>query len=334
MNWLMSTRLRAVLAGVLVAFLANSSQAGVPDEQLLPKGTLDSVVRVLTPGGNGSGSVIDKKVQYDGQGNVIGYWLCVLTANHVVKNEEGIEIAFNNFGNPNEGPYDAWIVAEGRNKQFGSPSNPEFPDLAILGVKIVGQNPFIDNLVPLTVIDDTNVQVGSRFSVVGYGNTGVLTDINGDHVPDGYLEIRGTYGNRRWGNNIFDYKIKDTWGQWSHQAWEYDLSGPIPPIIGEGFPLRGDSGGPLLVQYPVDVPIYGQFPPVTRPAFTDGLVGVVSRGAAGFVRWGDREYDVRITPEYKAWIDYECMNVPEPASLAALALGSLALLARRRRRKA
>lgn len=325
------SELRTLALFAVLGAIASTGRTIVPDEQLIPKAILDEVVRIYADGAAGTGSIIDKHNVYNGQGQVVGYDLCILTANHVVKNRSQLSIAFNNIGNPNQGPHGAWLVAEGRDKQFGSPSNPEFPDLAILGCR-VAKTEFTESLDPLTVIDDTQIPAGSSFSVVGYGNTGYLDDINGDHIPDGYQEVNGTYGTRRWANNIFDYKVKHHWGQWNHQAWEYDLTGPIPGVIGEGFPLRGDSGGPLLVSDPTNITVYGPAPQL-RPTYTNSIVGVVSFGETGFIDWGDKEYDVRITPEYREWIEMECHMVPEPATMAALGLGLAAVL-RTRRKKA
>lgn len=325
-------KIRGIFALCVSLFGSAVSFAIVPDEHFLPKGVLDQVVRVNVGANdtfNGTGSVIGKILQFSG-GQQVGWFLCVLTANHVVKNWDDVSIGFNNPGNPLSASLPAWVHAEGRNKTFGSPSNPEHPDLAILGVK-VGRSTFIDNLVPLEVIDDTNVPVETSFTVAGYGNSGYMDDINGDHVPDGYREVN-TPPVRRFANNRFDYKIKDTWGQWNHQAWEYDIDGPVPDVLGEGWPMRGDSGGPLLTYNPLPITVYGSEVRII-PAFTDKIVGVVSRGAAGWVPWGSKEYDVRITTEYKNWIHHECSTVPEPSAMIALTLGVATLLARKRAKR-
>ncbi|MEM2125887.1 MAG: trypsin-like serine protease [Candidatus Methanosuratincola sp.] len=320
--------MRAVLS-LAAALVFAASAAIVPDEQFVPKTILEAVVRIQGTAGNGTGSVIDKKPQYDRFGNQIGWFLCVLTANHVVKNSQDLTVGFNNIGNPHGAPYSAWIAAEGRFKDLGGKS----PDIAILGVK-AQLNDFLNRLTPLNVIDDTNYNPGDPFTVVGYGFTGFQQDINGDGVPDGYREVAGTYGNKRFANNTFDRKINTAWGQWSHDAWEYDLTGPAPGIDGEGFPLRGDSGGPLLVQSPVGIPIQTQ-PPRVINAFTRGIVGIVSDGDyfhGNFVRWNlEKERDVRITPLYKDWIMRECEAVPEPSSILALMTATILIVVRRRR---
>jgi hypothetical protein len=311
--------------GLGLAAVVSVSHAIVPDEQLVPKGVLNQVVRVLTDGGNGTGSVIDKKPKMVG-GQQVGWYMCILTANHVTKGASEMNVAFNNVGNPNQGPYDAWLVAEGRRKNIGG----DRPDLAILGIETPMTN-FTNALDPLTVIDDANVSAETRFTVAGFGTTGTLVDLTGDGVSDGYLRQPGTYGNRRAANNRFDQKVQDAWGQWDHKAWKYDLDGPVWDVPNEGWALPGDSGGPLLVRDAVDV----EFEPGGRSMsiFTDAIVGVVSRGdtAGPFYPWGDLEYDVRITPAYREWIEMECMAVPEPTTILVLAAGGLLALARRRR---
>lgn len=328
----------------LVAFSLGvaSAWAIVPDEQFVPKATLREVVRIYS--GNdfyGTGSVIDKiKEQRDAQGNLIGYYMPILTVNHVIKDATNLNVRFNNPGNAHEGPYTAWVVAEGKNKTFGSSQNPEHPDLAILGIK-TGRSDFLDALTGLRVLEDTDVNTGTRFTVSGFGDTGTLTDINGDGVPDGYRQRSDLPPNKRFANNIFDEKMKDRYRDTSnnfeyvHQSWQYDLTGPIPGVDGEGYGLSGDSGAPMLIQDPTDIPIITQYPRTIR-AFTNGIIGLHTRRAAsadpGWNPWGRNAFGVRITPDYRTWIYNEAQNVPEPGSIVALTVGALLALSRKRRR--
>ena len=100
--------------------------------------------------------------------------------------------------------------------------------------------------------------------------------------------------------------------------------------------MDGDSGGAWFFSEPTNDNRFNPAPMV----FSNKLIGVHSYGqidtsdpeyTSGLVRWGSTYGAVKITPGYKAWIDQQCMMVPEPTSMTALGLGAVALLRRRKK---
>lgn len=340
---------------LFAACLFVSIYAIAPEWQRVPKGVgkLDSVVRVYGDDGAGTGSVIAKIPDPFDQNY---YLLCVLTANHVVWDDgyynRNLKVGFHNKGADNALDYSAWIVGEGRFKNIEVNNEQTRPDLAVLGVRVPKME-FFNRLRPLSL--DSDRPTGAGFSVVGYGVTADRFDKDGDGNWDGYLHDRSNpahdYGLKRFANNrIRNPKVWVEDNKWKYWAMEWNLLAIGPGVGGHGNAWVGDSGGPYLVYDPWTITVKPPHPhnPEDVDVFTDKIIGVHTLGETawfgddwpnrgdpprfmkkniGFKSWG-----VPMFAEYREWIEMECMNVPEPASMTALLVGTLYVLARRRRK--
>lgn len=332
---------------LFAACLFVSVYAIAPEWQRVPKGVgkLDSVVRVYGDDGAGTGSVIAKIPDPFDQNY---YLLCVLTANHVVWDDghnPNLKVGFHNKGAPNALDYRAFVVAEGKDKEIYVQGRWTKPDLAILGVRVPRMD-FFDRLRPF----DLGFMQPERspFSVVGYGVTGDRFDKDGDGSWDGYMRDRMNrdhdYGVKRFANNIISKQklwYEENRSKWYYWAMEWHLRAIGPGVGGHGNAWPGDSGAPYLNYSPWEIEVETPDGPEVLDVFTDNIIGVHTAGLT-VTFGGDNRFQkkflgfwsrgVPMLPEYREWIEMECMNVPEPASMTALLVGTLYVLARRRRK--
>jgi hypothetical protein len=304
----------------LVAYLSSPAAWGLGrwPSDVLPAGDprANAVVRVLGVGA-GTGTVIAIKPDAHGPGG----WLCVLTADHVVRNAQNVQIGFGNL--PAGWSYLAPLVFLGPQN-----SNGTVVDLAILGVRV-------NNLgaLPQMRLPTLAAPLVPDLIVAGFG-------IQADPHPtisNRYVQVGG-YGTYRSGRNTIDAGgVATVTPIYQFLAFIYDLDfsppGQWPPAVGEAHLFPGDSGGPSFQE--VDLNGDGD---IDDPGEWI-LVGVHSaaqldtdnnslRADEGYL-----SVDVSVG-SYLNWIEQTCDMVPEPASVIALAVGLMGLAYGRRRRAA
>lgn len=312
----------------LALVLAAASQARPIGVSLLttivaPDPIRNAIVRIeLDEGAStfaGTGTVIE--VHSDGVG--LGGWICVLTADHVVRETSGaLGGTFRvGFGDEGGGGVEFSSASTTINVAGGPANGADRVDLGILGVRVADLTTLPTFELPsLSSVDD-----GDTIYLSGYGDQATLDG------PNRRYDVVPTYGSILSGFNGVDAQPEFSLAAGSF-TYRYDsleastLFGPPAPdpaIQGEAHVLSGDSGGPAWTP------------------FTSGwgLVGVHSvsetHGAAGSetVEEGDRLWDVRVA-SYASWIDVTCDTVvPEPTTCVVLGAGLLAAMARRRRNR-
>jgi hypothetical protein len=170
----------AALLSLLMAL--NALFATAPDQQRIPPNSQawDTYYGVVMVVGDkfGTGAVIHKR--HIRRQNADEYWLCVLTANHVVARQENnfeyrgerVTIVFGDLSRV-DGSENASMVFAAVNSVNDPDPHRNFlgndsPDLAVIGVQV---NRDIFNQVQATQLV-VHLKDRQRFTIVGYGYTG------------------------------------------------------------------------------------------------------------------------------------------------------------------
>lgn len=160
-------------------------------------------------------------------------------------------------------------------------------------------------------IDTGAVPIGSTICIIGYGNSSTDT-------TSPFTLKQDTDNTRRVAKNTVDtatsLSTDDDPKKYKDDVYCYDFDRPGNTPPNDGITTPGDSGGATFV---VD------------PSGKSRLVGMIVGGEASdtTAKYGDQSYSSKLS-NYKDWIS----SVPEPSSTATMALGLIAIAARRRRK--
>jgi secreted trypsin-like serine protease len=243
-----------------------------------------------------------------GSGTVIanGWW--VLTAAHVVFGVPASSVSFQ-IGAATYNAQNVYIY-------------PGYSGITH-DIALIELNAPVAGVTPAQIYTGTN-EIGKQGHSVGYGLTGTGTT--------GF--INNTYGTKRAMRNIIDLIIfpngtidpngtillsdfdspagtNNSLSPWGSSATPLDL---------EGMGAPGDSGGPVFI-------LEGGVWYIAGVHSFIGDLGPPAGNGQADARYGDILGSTRVS-SYAGWIN---SVVPEPASMTALAIGLIGLLARRRR---
>lgn len=357
--------MKSFVAIVTLVASAGSVFATGPAQQLVPWrpavagqfSTLNSVVQMSTPSSLGTGTIIGKNIDA-GTGDA---WVCVLTANHVVRGAGNVQILMGDNGA--EGTFGG---ADSRHLQRGT------DDMSIVGVRLgrvqgAGADAALlakyNALTPASMIPTTNLAsyIGRQFSQVGYGGTGdfVAGGMNARVIDAGPLAnprySLNIDGNKRFQNNQINQidPVADGTYFYDSVRFSFDPAAANGLLAGEGISYAGDSGAPyfrsvLSTQAVAAFSRPGQtnWAGGNMDILTDAITAVHTRGnsrpggaggnsfftpysdvANGVDSWGA---GIPLTPARVAWIQEWCMFVPGPGAAASFVL--FGVIAARRRR--
>lgn len=288
---------KACWGAAFVVFASSASAAG-RTEYVVPE--VKEIVR-LTNGGSGTGTIFSK--------GILGGtpWVSVITADHVVGTSGSLTMRFGSSGGTVYTADPSRIYHGGHTGTL---------DIAIAW--------FALDLATYNTLTPKNLMlaptVGSQFTNLGRGNTGTPKIVSGNWV--GYNNA-GTFGTLRFANNKIR-TINSTDMDWTN-------TDPRTPdaVSGEGPSWPGDSGSAYFGSSVSTVSTsLGAF-----DVFTDGIIGIHAwgqRNADGSKDWNFVSGGTPMSAPVMAWAMSHAV-VPEPASMAALGLGVLALLRRRRK---
>lgn len=287
------------LAGLAAVFsVVVVAQAAGRSEYLMPE--IKEIVRVSTPSGSGTGTIYSKAI--------IGGtpWVSVITAEHVVPNNN-VTMRFGASGGT------AYSADPTKIFRGGHTGNLDIA-VAWFALDLATYN----TLTPKSLMLAPGA--GATFSDLGRGNTGTEKWVNGQWV--GYNNA-GTFGTLRFANNSIR-TISTTAMDWSN-------SDPRTPeaVSGEAPSWSGDSGSAYFASAATNVSTsLGTF-----SVFTDGIIGIHAwgvRNTDGSKDWGFLSGGTPMSQPVLNWAN-SVAAVPEPATLAALGIGAVALMRRKRR---
>jgi len=192
-------------------------------------------------------------------------------------------------------------------------------------IALIELNAPVAGVTPAQIYTGTN-EIRKQGHSVGYGSTGTGTT--------GF--INGTYGTKRAMQNVIDLIVLPNGAidpNGTILLSDFDspspggtnnslgLWGSSPTPLGlEGMGAPGDSGGPVFIEEGGVWYIAGVHSFIGDP-------GPPAGNGQADARYGDILGSTRVS-SYAGWIN---STVPEPASMTALAIGLIGLLARRRR---
>ncbi len=259
------------------------------------------------------GNLLDSSAYANGVGMVLadigsgsgvsigGNW--ILTAAHVIRTSGGT------VSSPANVTFRLGSIGTGTNYTVDQIVPHATDDIALIHVTTA--LPGFFNMNFNVVADQT------QFDIVGYGLTGSLSGQT-------WTVDQNSYGTRRRGQNVvsnsnFDFGQTTGFNRW-HVMYRYDFDGNNVDSFGDAGPvtggdavgLSGDSGG-------------GLFANGSLFALHNGRQG--GFGGANLDQWGTVGVGIRLS-DYRGFING---TVPEPMTIAALGLGTLALLRRKRR---
>ncbi len=321
----------------------NSSISGIP--------RLLSHVNISNTGGLGSGTIIDKKVDANGDG-----WLCVLTADHVVRGATNHVIGVGSGTLTTYGGADSWYLSH-------SPPGTRRMDIAMLGIRIgnvnnnAGAAAAYNSFAPVSLglfgpaYDPANPNAINRtiFTEHGYGDSGSFVDGGMQHVANNG-NVRRFQNNQieRWArrnNANYDY-----WGV----QWDFNVPANAGPLLSEGLMFAGDSGGAYCTSQLETKIISAAFrenihvnadgtgdlipsiPAGSQLGFwVNNLIAVNTFGnsveGGAFNAFGTRGAGVPMTADALLWVNEACMAIPTPSVGAMFTFGMILMAPRRRR---
>lgn len=342
----------ATAVAAVVALQAAALATGPRQQTVTPRAhghTLNAAVRVNSGGGIGTGSIIAKKIDAEGNG-----WFCVLTADHNVRGNANHSIRYEDAdGVRTIGDHTSWYLTM-------SPPGVRSYDLAVLGVRYGPRDAFFDGVNPIaltTYPDRDPANPGNvtrhKFTQIGFGDSGDF--VNGG--MNGFDDTPNT--TKRFQNNQIERWVQGFQGTgnvYDYFGIEFTFDVPTAHDVdrflsGEGLSFIGDSGGPYLMAFEAQQNVarfrdnirrnqdgsgdlIPNWPGGDMPLWSNVQFAVHAFGnsnAAGFNPFGRTGGAVPLVRHVREWIDFNCHVIPAPPGAAAFALAGIVLAFRRRR---
>lgn len=316
--------MRKGLAVISAAFLGTSAYAIVPNNQFSSN---DSVVRISGTGGRGTGSIIHR--EFNAQTNMM--FICVLTADHVTDANGNMSVGWGDIGGGSS--FDLGLGSGLSSYAVFNKNNFSNADVSLLNLNIdfntinAAQQATLNGLTPFNLAvapAATGYTVRNRgFGRTGIEIQGVLNETVGYRTRFG--NANDAYGTLRFMDQRVDVYAPFAGGGYNFDSMFYDLdrSDMTGYVANEGFGLSGDSGSGFFSGND----LVGIFTNAEGTLIRDNTGALVAEDYYyGFRGWGPR-----ITDTLFEQIHEHCDPVPEPASMIAIGLGVVGLVARRKR---
>ena len=293
--------------------------------------------------------------------NGIGYF-CVLTCAHNFPSSA--DIGFGVWGSNGNGAtsFTGSNVFPIIGYATGGPTGSA--DLAVALVRYGPVNTFFNNVVDLSMwnapaLSDSVlasfVSTGSNgttaFSEIGYGDTG--TPLYSSGVQTGFNKVNSSGIQRFQNNTLTAVNVNASHGTstvYTDYTWTPGPVSPGNPNLGTGSSFTGDSGGPYMISSPITLNIAGLTDVFDNSVGTQNI-NVDTNSIIAVHTFGDNNNPqlfsdaniisggVLLTAADETWVNQQCgsllASVPEPSTVALLAVGgtALALGLRVRRRR-